>query len=188
VSRAGALLLAPGAGSDRNQSTLRAIEGAVAPLPVVRMDFPYRRAGRKAPDRPDVLLAAVRDEAAALVAAARIRPRRLVLGGRSMGGRICSMAVADGLPAAGLVLVSYPLHPPGRPERLRTEHLGRLDVPCLFVSGTSDPFGSPEELEPATVAISGPVTHVWMQGGRHELKGRDDDVAAAVAQWMRALH
>jgi predicted alpha/beta-hydrolase family hydrolase len=188
VSRAGALLLAPGAGSDRNQSTLRAIETALAPLPVVRMDFPYRRAGRKAPDRPDVLLQAVRDEAAAVVEAARIRPRRLVLGGRSMGGRICSMAVADGLPAAGLVLVSYPLHPPGRPDRMRTEHLGRLEVPCLFVSGTSDPFGSPGELEAATAAIPGPVTHVWIDGGRHELKGADDEVAAVVARWVRARH
>jgi hypothetical protein len=188
VSRAGALLLAPGAGSDRNQPTLRAIETAVAPLPVVRMDFPYRRAGRKALDRPEVLLQAVRDEAAALVATARIRARRLVLGGRSMGGRICSMAVADGLAAAGLVLVSYPLHPPGRPDRLRIEHLGRLDVPCLFVSGTSDPFGSPQELESATAAIPGPVTQVWIDGGRHELKGADGRVAAAVARWVRALH
>ena len=71
-------------------------------------------------------------------------PDRIVLGGRSMGGRICSMAVADGLPAAGLVLISYPLHPPGRPERLRIEHLPALEVPCLFMSGTRDTFGTPD--------------------------------------------
>ncbi len=99
------------------------------PLPVERMDFPYRSAGRKAPDRPPVLLDAVRAEAAALVERAGVAPDRLALGGRSMGGRMCSMAVADGLPAAALVLVSYPLHPPGRPDHLRTAHLPR-PRPC----------------------------------------------------------
>lgn len=184
---AGAVLLAPGAGSDRNHRTLVAIEAAVAPLPTVRMDFPYRKAGRKAPDRAPVLLAAVRDEAVALVRRAGIDPQALVLGGRSMGGRMCSMAVAEGLPAAGLVLVSYPLHPPGRPERARTEHLGGLRVPCLFVHGTRDPFGTPDELTDATALIPGPVTHVWVDGGRHELAGADDEVARTVAAWVAAL-
>ena len=90
-----------------------------------------------------------------------------------MGGRMCSMAVAEGLPAAGLVLISYPLHPPGRPDRLRVEHLPALTVPCLFVSGTRDPFGTPAELEAATAAIPGPVTHVWIEGAGHEVKGHD---------------
>jgi len=182
----GAMLLAPGAGSSRDHPALRAIEAAVAPLPVARMDFPYRKAGRRAPDRPPVLLAAVREEAAALAASAGVAPDRLVLGGRSMGGRMCSMAVADGLPALGLVLVSYPLHPPGRPDRRRVEHLPALTVPCLFVSGTRDPFGTPEELEEATAAIPGPVTHVWLEGARHELKGLDAEVAEAVVSWMAA--
>lgn len=185
--RPGALLLAPGAGSDAGHPALRAIEAAVAPLPVARMDFPYRRAGRKAPDRAPVLVAAVRDEAAALVERAGIEPAALVLGGRSMGGRMCSMAVADGLPAAGLVLVSYPLHPPGKPERSRTEHLPRLVVPCLFVHGTRDPFGTPSELTEATAAIPGPVTHVWVEGGRHDLARADDEVAGAVAAWLGTL-
>ncbi len=154
--RAGALLLTPGAGGDRDHHTLRAIEAVVEPLPVARMDFPYRREGRKAPDRAPKLIAAVVEEAAALVSSAHVRPDRLVLGGRSMGGRMCSMAVAEGLPAAGLILLSYPLHPPGKPDKLRTEHLPRLDLPCLFVSGERDPFGSPEELEAATAAVPGP--------------------------------
>ena len=68
---------------------------------------------------------------------------------------MCSMAVAEGLPAAGLVLLSYPLHPPGKPEKLRTEHLPALEVPCLFVAGTRDPFGTPEEVEAATAADPG---------------------------------
>ncbi len=78
---------------------------------------------------------------------------------------MCSMAVAEGLPAAGLVLIGYPLHPPGRPGNLRIEHLPALAVPCLFVTGTRDPFGTPEELERHTAAIAGPVTHVWIDGG-----------------------
>src|SRR5688500_15884511 len=128
------------------------------------MDFPYRRAGRRSPDRPPVLIAAVREGAEALARRTGLPPERLFLGGRSMGGRMCSMAVAEGLPAAGLVLISYPLHPPGRPEKLRVEHLPALDVPCLFVSGTKDTFGTPAELEAATATIPGPVTHVWLDG------------------------
>src|SRR4249920_4189592 len=126
LPRVGALLLAPGAGSSSQSPSLMAIETAVAPLPVERMDFPYRLAGRKAPDRPPVLLDAVRAAAAGLVERAGVAPGRLALGGRSMGGRMCSMAVADGLPAAALILISYPLHQPGRPEKLRTEHLPSL--------------------------------------------------------------
>ena len=186
-SGVGALLLAPGAGSDSRQPSLVAIEAAVAPLPVERMDFPYRLAGRKAPDRPPVLLAAVREAAAALVARAAIDDHRLALGGRSMGGRMCSMAVADGLPAAALVLISYPLHPPGRPDTLRTEHLPSLSVPCLFVSGTRDPFGAPDELTAATAAIPGPVTHEWIDGGRHDLRGADRHIADLVATWLSTL-
>lgn len=182
-----ALLLTPGAGAGRDQPSLVAIEDAVRPMPVERMDFPYRTAGRKSPDRPPVLLAAVIDGAAALARRAGVAPDRIFLGGRSMGGRICSMAVADGLPAAGLVLVSYPLHPPGKPDKLRTEHLPALHVPCLFVSGTRDAFGTPEELEAATAAIPGPVTHVWIEGGDHGLRRRDAEVAAAVRDWLTAL-
>ena len=70
---------------------------------------------------------------------ARVHAGRVFLGRRSIGGRMCSIAVAEGLPAAGLVLVSYPLHPPGRPDRLRIDHLPQLQVPCLFVSGTLAP-------------------------------------------------
>ena len=184
---AGAVLLFPGAGSGRDHPALMAIERSLAPLPVVRADFPYRREGRKAPDRPPKLIACVRDEAAALADGAGIDPAAVVLGGRSMGGRICSMAVAEGLPAAGLALISYPLHPPGRADKLRVDHFPDIKVPCLFVSGTRDPFGTPEELEARTAAIGGKVTHVWIDGGRHEMKGADDAVAEAVAAWVGGL-
>jgi len=184
----GALLLFPGAGADRNQKTLVALDSALSKrFPVERADFPYRKAGRKAPDREPVLLEAVRDEAAALVERAGIRAGRLVLGGRSMGGRMCSMAVADGLPARGLVLVSYPLHPPGRPDRLRTAHLPSITQPCLFVHGTNDPFGTPEELQAATATIAGDVTHVWIDGGRHDLGGADARIVSAVGDWLNSL-
>ncbi|HWC09827.1 MAG TPA: alpha/beta family hydrolase [Acidimicrobiales bacterium] len=182
-----ALLLTPGAGASRDHISLVAVEEALAPIVVERMDFPYRRAGRKAPDRPPVLVAAVREGAAALAERTGLPPERLVLGGRSMGGRMCSMAVAEGLPALALVLVSYPLHPPGRPDNLRTEHLPRLDVPCLFVSGTRDAFSTPEELEAATALIPGPVTHVWLEGGDHGLARHHPEVAAVVADWVRGL-
>lgn len=180
----GALLLFPGAGSASTHSSLIAIEEAVAPLPVRRADFPYRREGRRAPDRAPKLIAAVVEEAGLLAAEAGVEPERIVLGGRSMGGRMCSMAVAEGLPAAGLVLIAYPLHPPGKPENLRIEHLPKLTLPCLFISGTRDPFGTPEELEAHTAAIPGPVTHVWLDGARHDLRRNDADIAAAVASWL----
>lgn len=156
-------------------------------MPVQRMDFPYRKAGRKAPDRAPVLIGAVREEAAALSDRAGVEPGAVALGGRSMGGRMCSMAVAEGLPAAALVLISYPLHPPGKPEALRTAHLPELKIPCLFVQGTRDPFGTPEELEAATATIPGPVTHEWIDGGRHDLKGADAHIAATVAAWLASL-
>ena len=188
-----AVLLTPGAGTDATQPTLVAVERILGsrrpPVPVERMDFPYRRAGRRAPDRAPVLLDAVREGAVGLAERSRVAPERLVLGGRSMGGRMCSMAIADGLPALGLVCVSYPLHPPGKPDRLRVEHLPRIHVPCLFVSGVRDAFGTRDELESHTASIPGPVTHVWIEGkgADHSLKGRDEEIAEIVSDWIVGL-
>ena len=179
---AGALLLFPGAGTGADHPSLVAIEEAVD-LPVARADFPYRREGRRAPDRPAKLVACVREEAAALAERTGLPPERVALGGRSMGGRMCSLAVAEGLPASGLVLLSYPLHPPGRPDRLRVEHFGAVDVPVLFVSGDRDPFGTPDELAEHAAAIAGPVTLVTLPGA-HDLRGKDADVGSAVATWL----
>ncbi|MCE9622902.1 MAG: dienelactone hydrolase [Actinomycetia bacterium] len=180
------LLLFPGAGSSSTHSSLVAIEAAVSPMHCVREDFGYRKAGRKAPDRTPVLLQAVRSAAAPMLA----NDDRLVLGGRSMGGRMCSLAVADEsdpVPAVGLVLICYPLHPPGKPESLRVEHFPRLNVPCLFISGTKDAFGSPSELEQWTATIPGAVTHHWLDGKGHDLKGCDTVIAQTVANWITAL-
>jgi predicted alpha/beta-hydrolase family hydrolase len=188
--RSGTLLLFPGAGSGRDQSTLVTVDRAVAALPgwsAVRADFPYRKAGRTSPDKPEVLMAAVRAELAAIGGR-----RNVVVGGRSMGGRISSMVAAgvDGTAPPkrllGVVTISYPLHPPGKPDRLRVEHLPCVEVPWLFVHGTRDPFGSPDELERWTATITGPVSHHWLDGG-HDLKGKDAAVAAIVTDWVREL-
>src|SRR5690606_11783054 len=133
------------------------------------------------------LIASVVEEAGRLAKRAKVDPAAVVLGGRSMGGRICSMAVAEGLPAAALVLICYPLHPPGKPERLRIEHLPQLDLPCLFVSGTRDAFGSPAEMEEHTAVIPGPVTHHWIEGKGHDLRGADAEIASITAAWIGSL-
>lgn len=186
---AAGLVLAPGASAGRDQPALVAIDRAVAAAGIVveRVEFPYRLAGRRVPDRPDVLVATLERAARTLAGRLGVEQQAVALGGRSMGGRIGSMAVAEGLPAAALVLVSYPLHPPGRPERLRTAHFPAIGVPCLFVSGTRDQFASPRELKEATAAIPGPVTTVFLEGGDHGLRRRDDEVAEAVAGWLSAL-
>jgi len=179
-----ALLLFPGAGGDRDHHTLVALEEALGPIRVARRDFPYRRKRKGPPDRAPKLIEAVVDEAAALRHAGT---RALVLGGRSMGGRMCSMAVAQGLSAEGLVLLSYPLHPPGKPDRLRVDHFADIDVPCLFVSGDRDPFGTPSEFSAAVAAISGPVRLEWLEGQRHDPKGVDELIVAIVADWLAGL-
>jgi predicted alpha/beta-hydrolase family hydrolase len=168
------LLLAPGASATRDHSQLVAIDDALSAdgVTVERIDLPSSRPG-------PAVQRVIRESAAAL------GPGPVFLGGRSFGGRMCSVAVAEGLPAAGLVLVSYPLHPPGRPDKLRVDHFPLLHVACLFVSGTRDAFATPAELEAATAAIPGDVTHVWMEGGDHGLRKHDPAVAAAVRDWVR---
>jgi hypothetical protein len=152
-------------------------------IAVLRIDFPYRLAGRRAPDRPPVLIETVRTAAVDFAQKLGVELDQVALGGRSMGGRICSIAASQGLPTACLVLISYPLHPPGRPDRLRTEHFPVVSAPCLFVSGDRDPFGSPSELETATKLIPGPVTRAWLPGD-HGLRGRDDEIASIVDSWL----
>jgi predicted alpha/beta-hydrolase family hydrolase len=181
------VMLYPGAGSSCDHSSLVAIEQRlVRSAAVERIDFPYRREGRRAPDRAPKLMASIRDDLAGF--ARRRGP--IVMGGRSMGGRMASMVAADvdggGAVArlAGLVLICYPLHPPAKPENLRVEHLADISVPCLFISGTRDPFGSPDELMRWTSEISAPVEHVWIEGGRHDLKGADTTIADAVARFV----
>ena len=110
-----------------------------------RFQFPYMEAQRRAPDRAPILEATW----FSVIEAARESGLPLVAGGRSMGGRVASQVVAQGAPAAALVLFAYPLHPPGRPEQRRDQHLGSVAIPTLFCSGTRDTFASADELEAA---------------------------------------
>ncbi|MDA8077197.1 MAG: dienelactone hydrolase family protein [Actinomycetota bacterium] len=180
------IFLAPGAGGSAESPAFVELASSLeaSGVPVQRMDFPYRLAGRRRPDPPAVLEASVRERACSFARHLGTETSTLVLGGRSMGGRICSQVVAEGLPAAGLALVSYPLHPPGRPERLRVAHFPQLRVPCLFVSGTKDAFATRDELETATAAIPGPVSHVWLEGADHGLRKHGAAAAAAILQWL----
>lgn len=198
-----AVLLAHGAGADRNAKPLVATARALAAagIPSLRFDFPYRAAGRRAPDRPPVLLQAVRDAAAELVQRTGLPSERLVLGGRSMGGRYCSLAVGDPddpLPALGLLLLGYPLHPAGKPENLRVEHFPRLEVPVLFLSGDRDALGGKEDLEKWAGTIPGPVDFHWLVGGDHgfrvpkALGGKGEaavlaEVSEVSAKWVADL-
>jgi predicted alpha/beta-hydrolase family hydrolase len=180
------LVLTPGASAGRGQSGLVAIDEAVTRtgVTVERVEFPGQAAGKRRTDPPAVCIETVRTATTALAERLSVRTGRIAIGGRSFGGRMCSLAAADGLPVAALVLVSYPLHPPGRPERLRTEHFGDLHLPCLFVSGRRDAFASPEELERETAAIPGPVT-LRVVDGDHSLRKSEAEVADIVAGWLK---
>lgn len=173
MPRPTALLLTPGAGGTADHPSLLAVEAAVHPLPMRRT---------KLPPSPARAVLAVAERATALAAELGVDPGSVVLGGRSFGGRMCSQAVADGLPAAGLVLLSYPLHPPGHPDRLRTEHLAALTLPVLAISGARDPYGSPDELAAHLPA----QTRLVVVPGNHT-PADHDEVAAVVADWLRTL-
>jgi hypothetical protein len=197
-----AVLLAHGAGADMHAKALTVVADALADakIPSLRFQYPYRAAGKKAPDRPPVLDAATRAAAAELAQRAKLAPARLVLGGRSMGGRYCSLVAADPddpVPCLGLLLLGYPLHPAGKPEKLRVEHLPRLTMPVAFVSGTRDSLAGQPALVDAAATVPGPVTFHWLESSDHGFRplkasGRtmDDvlaDVAAFTVDWVRAL-
>ena len=197
-----AVLLAHGAGSDRNSAALTSVDGrlAAAGVPCLRFDYPYRQAGRKAPDRPPVLEQATREAAAQLARDTGLPPERLVLGGRSMGGRYCSLVAGhdtDPVPALGLVLLGYPLHPAGKPEQLRAAHFPRLTMPVLFVSGDRDALAPRPALLKAVEAIPGEVTLHWLAGADHGYRVPKssggtaaavlDEVAEVTAAWVAAL-
>jgi predicted alpha/beta-hydrolase family hydrolase len=185
------VLLYPGAGSDREHPRLLRIEAELGrAVRVDRHDFPYRREGRKGPpDRAPKLMASIRAD---LVTINR-RRSPLILGGHSMGGRMASMVAADVDGSgpiknlAGLLLLGYPLHPPKKPDKLRVEHFTDIGVPCLFISGTRDEFGTPDELEAWTATIPATVEHVWLDGARHDLKNRVAEVAKLVATFVARI-
>lgn len=163
---------------------------ALDPIPVALIDFPYRKAGKSFPDKAPVLVQCVKDEVRAFADSLGVSTTNVVIGGRSMGGRMCSMAIADEsdpLEVVGLVLVSYPLHPPKKPDKLRIEHLPQLRTQTLCISGTRDDFGTPEELTTAFTVAPAAVQWQWVENARHELARKDDVVAQIAAQWVTSL-
>ena len=181
------LILTHGAGLNRNAPLLVEVDGALSALGVrvTRVDLPYRIERRTGPPRPGD---AARDRAGLremVVAARAAGDGRVFLGGHSYGGRQASMLAAEepGL-VDGLLLLSYPLHPPKKREQLRTAHFGALRGPVLFVHGTRDPLGLPAELEAAVGLIPGPVRVVFVERAGHDLRGAGGRVAAAWGEWI----
>lgn len=168
------LILTPGASADRDHSTLVALDEGLPQIEVVRLTL-----GTTATKRG---VAKIVEAAAELAARLDVEPSEIALGGRSFGGRCASMAHAEGLAVHSLVLLSYPLHPPGKPEKLRTEHFGDITAPCLFLSGERDPFGSPAEFAEHVPHIVGPVTCEWVPGN-HSPKA-EIEIVSGVRKWL----
>ena len=160
-------------------------------MATMRFNFPYIESGRRSPDTEAVLRDAWR---AAFDAARKRRKKEPVwASGKSLGGRLASMCAADAeIDPAGLIFLGYPLHPPGKPERIRDEHLYRVDVPMLFLQGTSDPFASPALLHRVVKKLGDRATLVPFEGGGHsfEVRGRKRDpreVGASLAPHAAAF-
>jgi predicted alpha/beta-hydrolase family hydrolase len=197
--RPATLILAHGAGAPQRHPFMVTFALALSErgLDVLTFNFLYTELKRKAPDRMPQLVAcyrAVIDLARSQVESAR---ERLFIGGKSMGGRAATHVAADDprLPASGIVLLGYPLHPPGRPDQLRDEHLPRVGRPMLFVQGSRDTFGTPSELKPVLASLSPLPTLHTVEGGDHSFKiaGRDakarqsqvySEVQDTIVEWI----
>ena len=158
-------------------------------IATLRFNFPYREAGRKFPDRPPAAIATWR----AVMAAAAERAAEhgdtgpLWAAGKSFGGRMASMAVAEGMEAAGLVYLGYPLHAPGKPDKLRDEHLYGITAPMLFLQGSRDTFATPALLEDVVARVGPSAVLQWVDGGDHSfavagLKRSAAEVGASLAE------
>ena len=199
ASETPALVLAHGAGGGFDDPLLTFVQSYLVGRGFLTLgfNFPYREHGRKAPDREGVLEATVRSAVDFLVGHATWKPGQIFIGGKSMGGRMAShLATCDRRMAAGLVLLAYPLHAPGRPDRVRDKHLPEIRVPTLFVSGTRDTLAPVESLRDAVRKVPC-ATLTEVEGGDHSFKvlkrsGRSDEdvwheVAEKVANWLEPL-
>ena len=183
------ILLAHGAGGPMDSAAMIAVARALgaAGLRVARFEFGYmaaRRSGaRKPPPRAETLVPELRAALATFDG-----PGKRIIGGKSMGGRVASLA-ADALHAegavAGLLCLGYPFHPPARPEQLRTAHLATLRTPALIVQGTRDPFGTREEV--AGYAFSDAIEILWLADGDHDLKPRKRTSGFTAAEHLRTM-
>ncbi len=185
---------APGAGSNVHDPFGRHLNRRLAErgIAAVRFQFPYMEAGRRRPDPPQLL----EDTWRAVMDAVGLPNGRMIVGGRSMGGRIASNVVAKGAVVDGLVLFAYPLHPPGREDQARDKHLPKIGVPTLFCSGTRDAFGTPEELQAASSKVEGSRLHL-LEGADHgfgtpKSAGRPksdvwEEATSALTEWLDSL-
>jgi predicted alpha/beta-hydrolase family hydrolase len=167
------MLLAHGAGANQmSEFMVGFAEGLSARgIDAVTFNFLYTEQGRRAPDRNDKLEACYRAAISAIQKDKTLGSTPLVIGGKSLGGRIASQVAASGTgDVAGLVFLGYPLHPPGKPERLRSEHLSLIRAPMLFIQGSRDPFGTPDELRPIIKSLKAPAVIHAVEGGDHSLK------------------
>lgn len=190
-----ALILTHGAGGNSRGALLTALAEAFATqdFAVLRCDLPFRQARPFGPPRPGE---AARDRLGlknAVGAMRNIAPGQIFLGGQSYGGRQATMLSSEehGL-VNGMLLLSYPLHAPGRPDQLRTQHLPNLKIPALFVHGTRDPFGSIEEMESALKLIPAPTLLIPVEAEGHDLgfkgkKRRDDLVPMIITEFQKLL-
>lgn len=179
------LLLAHGAGAAMDSPGMTSVATALVAegLRIARFEFGYmagRREGRRsAPPRAETLKDEYRAAVDALAA-----PGRLVIGGKSMGGRVASM-VADEVGPAGLLCLGYPFHPPDKPAQLRTAHLASLRTPTLICQGTRDPFGTRDEV--AGYALSPSIEILWVEDGDHDLRPRKSVTGQTAAEARHAL-
>ena len=190
------VVLAHGAGSDMSTPLLVAVADALSErgFPTVRFNFPYTERGGRRPDPAPVLEACYRAVLAQVRADRELSPRRLVFGGKSMGGRMASHLAAAGEAVDGLLFLGYPLHPAGKPDRLRVAHLARISVPMLFLTGTRDALCRLDLLRAAVAPLPHATVHVIDDGdhsfavrrssGRDAAAVRAELVEASVA-WLR---
>lgn len=181
------LVLVHGAGGSARAPLLVAVAErfAAAGLAVLRCDLPFRQARAKGPPRPGEAAGDREGIRRAALALGRLVPGRVFLGGHSYGGRQASMLAAeDPACADALLLLSYPLHPPGRPDAPRTAHLAGIRAPAFFVHGATDPFGSIDEMERARALVPAPTALLPVEGAGHDLGhgGRPSARAATVVE------
>ena len=171
-------LLAHGAGANQLSGFMRMFAGGLAArgLDVMTFNFIYMEQGRSVPDQKPKLESCFRAVIDAIAKHRKLKPNRLVVGGKSMGGRIALQVVAAraeeplALDVSGLVFLGYPLHPPGNPAKLRVEHLAHIQKPMLFVQGTRDALGTPEEIQPFVKSLRPPAKIYAIEGGDHSFK------------------
>ena len=193
------LILGHGAGAGQRSTFMVNTARTLAALgvDVVTFNFLYIEQKRRIPDRPAALESCYRAVVYAVRGHVESAQARLFIGGKSMGGRIATqVAAADpDLPVTGLVLLGYPLHPPGRPEQRRDKHLPAIGRPMLFVQGSRDAFGTPAELSPVLESLDRKATLHVVNGGDHSFKvsrtdpaaqaATMDDVARTVVEWIQ---